>query len=85
MDARSCFTLPKGQCIYKWSFCSNHKPLPIPKHSTARFYMRDNAEGRKAGMLSLVVCGLPICLPLALAFAIPDRSLEQPCPPGSPA
>ena len=26
-------------------------------------------------MLSLVVCGLPICLPLALAFAIPDRTL----------
>lgn len=25
-------------------------------------------------MLSLVVCGRPICLPLALAFAIPDRT-----------
>ena len=49
------------------------------------FCKQDSAGGRKAGMLSLVVCGLPICLPLALAFAIPDRSLEQPCPPGSPA
>ena len=25
-------------------------------------------------MLSAVTCGLPICLPLALAFAIPDRT-----------
>ena len=28
-------------------------------------------------MLSLVVCGLPICLPLALAFAIPDRTRSR--------
>ena len=28
-------------------------------------------------MLSLVVCGRPICLPLALAFAIPDRTRSR--------
>ena len=39
--------------------------------------MRDNAGGRTAGMLSLVVCGLPICLPLALAFAMPDRTRSR--------
>ena len=28
-------------------------------------------------MLSAVICGLPICLPLALAFAIPDRTRSR--------
>ena len=28
-------------------------------------------------MLSAVICGLPICLPFALAFAIPDRTRSR--------
>lgn len=39
-------TPPKAKGIYKTSSCSNHKPLPMPKDLTARFYRRDSAEER---------------------------------------
>ena len=65
---------PIAKGLYKTSFCSNRKPLPIPKHLTARFYKRDNAEERLRGCFSAVRWGLPICFPLALAFAIPERT-----------
>ncbi len=38
--------LPKEKCTCKPLSCSNHKPLTIPKHSTAFFGKRDNAEER---------------------------------------